>query len=321
MNEKKESVYFENIQYHILRNLNKAKASIKICVAWITWDVYAPHLKKLAERGVRVEIIYNNDSKNIRADVLEDIEGIRLVPINARRHSSLMHNKFCIIDDSLLMTGSFNWSRTAESHFENIVILQNHFTLINDFNHEFEDLLHYFESYKNKIKILCNSTEDGNRHPCRSHAYHVGVIGAPSGIHESSTVCVWKICNAYKHAEKLSTSDEVFLNSNLLGVGDDLEEEEIYDKNSMHETFKRERGKIQRIRRYFKSRHNINIHAVGFAGMTNQNEYIKGYESAEYALQMMWIDMYYRKTIPSEIYEWDSDNIEEVIQEALSSAY
>jgi hypothetical protein len=149
----------------------------------------------------------------------------------------------------------------------------------------------------------------------------VGVIGAPSGIHESSTVCVWKICNAYKHAEKLSTSDEVFLNSNLLGVGDDLEEEEIYDKNSMHETFKKERGKIQRIRRYFKSRHNINIHAVGFAGMTNQNEYIKGYESAEYALQMMWIDMYYRKTIPPEIYEWDSDNIEEVIQEALSSAY
>ncbi|MFJ5236995.1 phospholipase D-like domain-containing protein [Pseudomonas neuropathica] len=317
--EKKESVFFENIQYHILHALNSARVSIKICVAWITWDVYAPHLKKLASRGVKIIVIYNNDCKNSKANLLDNVDGIELLPINARRQSSLMHNKFCVIDDSILVTGSFNWSRTAESHFENIVILRNHFVLVNAFNHEFDDLMNYFESYKNRTVIHCLSTQEGNRYPCRSHAYYVGVLGAASGIHEGSTVDVWKICNAYKHAEKISTSDEIFLNSNLFGDEYDFDDEEVCDQHSMREIYVKERARINRVRQYFQKRHGMSIHAVGYANLMNHNEYLKGYESPEHALSMIWIDMYYRKTIPFDIYEWESDDIEGIICESLNS--
>ncbi|ATV16753.1 hypothetical protein CFN58_07600 [Pseudomonas avellanae] len=321
MKEKKESVFFENIQHHIINNLKRAKESIRICVAWITWDVYAPHLRNLAERGVDIKIIYNNDDKNVKSEILKDVHGIALYPISARKYSSLMHNKFCIIDDSVLMTGSFNWSRTAESHFENIVILQNHYQLVSSFRHEFYDLISYFDSYQKRVKIVCGR-DDGNKFPCRSHVYHVGVFGGASGIHESSTVSVWRICNAYKHAEVISISDEIFINSNLLGTNDDFEEDEIYDLDSMRENYAKERNKIQRVRDYFQRRHGIHIHAVGFVDMTNGDEYIKGYDQyPEYALQIIWTDMYYRKVVPTEIYEGESDDIENLIHDEVNSAY
>lgn len=322
MKEKKERVYFENIQYHIIRILEASRVSVKICVAWITWDVYAPVLKKLAARGVEVKIIYNNDDKNMQSEILGEVDGVALFPISARKYGSLMHNKFCMVDDALLMTGSFNWSRTAQSHFENIVILENHYELIKKFNHEFDDLLHYFESYKNKIKIICGSADDGSNHLCRSHAYHVGVLGGSSGIDESSTVSVWKICNSYKHAQKLSATDEIFINSTLLGVGDDYEHyETAYDIEAMREDYVSERRKVEKIRKYFERRHKIRIHAVGIVGIVNEGAYLKGYESPECALQMIWTDMYYRKIIPSEIYDWDSDDIEDLIKEVNDSSY
>lgn len=291
------------------------QTSLKVCVAWISWDVYAPHFINLAARGVAVEIIFNNDQKNSRASLLEGVSGITLFPINARRYSSLMHNKFCIIDDEMLLTGSFNWSVTAETHFENILILNSHYELINKFKHEFEDLIAYFSSYKNSTKTVCNSDEDGKTHRCRSHTYNIGILGAASGTHEQSTVHVWKVCNTYKHAEKISESDEIFLSSHLLESYDD-DSDENYDKSAMQVEFSKQREKIKNIVSYFKNRHGVAIHAVGVVAILNENEHMHYNEPAEYDLSMMWRDMYYRKIIPDEFYESESEGIEEIISDS-----
>ena len=56
--------YFEEIDQHLIRELNNAKESILICVAWISWKLYTPILNRLSRKGVKIEIIYYNDFRN-----------------------------------------------------------------------------------------------------------------------------------------------------------------------------------------------------------------------------------------------------------------
>jgi hypothetical protein len=53
-----------------------------------------------------------------------------------------MHNKFCVIDNTWVLTGSYNWSDKAESNYENILILEN--------KNIAEDFIAYFEILKLK---------------------------------------------------------------------------------------------------------------------------------------------------------------------------
>jgi len=50
-----------------------------------------------------------------------------------------MHNKFCIIDEKTIITGSYNWSRQAKKNYENITVINDDNKLmlqyLNEFNH------------------------------------------------------------------------------------------------------------------------------------------------------------------------------------------
>lgn len=46
--------------------------------------------------------------------------------IRTDKNEKLMHNKYCIIDGRLLITGSYNWSDNAElSNAENIIVIHD----------------------------------------------------------------------------------------------------------------------------------------------------------------------------------------------------
>jgi len=36
-----------------------------------------------------------------------------------------MHNKFCVIDSKTVVTGSYNWTKKAQSNYENITIIKD----------------------------------------------------------------------------------------------------------------------------------------------------------------------------------------------------
>ena len=53
---------------------------------------------------------------------------------------SHMHHKFCIIDDRVLMNGSFNWTRSAsEKNYENIMVTTQK-ALVKEFRNCFRTL-------------------------------------------------------------------------------------------------------------------------------------------------------------------------------------
>jgi hypothetical protein len=61
-----------------------------------------------------------------------------------------MHNKFCVIDYSTVITGSYNWSYKAESNFENVIITHNDTTLAEQFIAEFNNIRTQY--YPDEIK-------------------------------------------------------------------------------------------------------------------------------------------------------------------------
>jgi len=55
-----------------------------------------------------------------------------------------MHNKYAVIDDNIIITGSFNWSDHAiKSNYENLIIIESE-ELANKYNENFNMLWNKF---------------------------------------------------------------------------------------------------------------------------------------------------------------------------------
>ena len=119
--------YFENIQDVIVDHISQAKESLRIAMAWFTNpDIYNA-LWRACKRGVNVQLLINNDRINNR---INGLPFDRLVEADAILYvaepPSLIHNKFCIIDDKIVIDGSYNWTILAETNNdENIVVIEN----------------------------------------------------------------------------------------------------------------------------------------------------------------------------------------------------
>jgi len=299
--------YFEDINYYIRTALLSSKSSVKICVAWINGTIYNSIFQELNSRGVNIEIIYNNDFINARTPIIP-LNNISLYPVKARLRHALMNDKFCIIDNEILITGSFNWSINARNSFENIVIIKKDYNLIKQFLHEFEDLKNHFNYIEQNKHYKMKCTQ------CNSNTYNLGIFREEEGLYSDSVVQIWQICYANQHARLISERDEQFIHSWLLENQNDYLDDEIleYNKETMLEEFKLERKKSFEIQNYFNNNHKTPIHALGYKFLNNSNEHYKWGEDAEWEIKIIWRDMYFRKIIPSELY--NDGQIENIIE-------
>ncbi|HAD03351.1 MAG TPA: hypothetical protein DEB35_10720 [Desulfuromonas sp.] len=141
----KTQAHFEDIQLHILHELRKAQDSIHIAVAWFTDSEIFEQLCLMAQAGVRVELIIINDSINRKSSIeyerLSRLGGVFLMVGDKKKSSSIMHNKFCVIDGATVISGSYNWSRQAQQNSENITVISEHPELARQFLQEFETII------------------------------------------------------------------------------------------------------------------------------------------------------------------------------------
>ena len=94
-------------------------------MAWFTNPVlYKALLAKKAD-GLNIQIIIDDNQKNKEAPfVLEsDFETYRLCIRSL--FQNIMHDKFCIIDLSTVIHGTFNWTNAANYNKETISIDRN----------------------------------------------------------------------------------------------------------------------------------------------------------------------------------------------------
>ena len=118
------NTYFENIKPIILTELELACVSIQLAVAWFTDDDLFGKLLDKCKIGVKVEIILNDDEIN-NSSGLDLLEIIKAGGNISFANSELMHHKFCVIDSNVIISGSYNWTRKANSNVENITVLRS----------------------------------------------------------------------------------------------------------------------------------------------------------------------------------------------------
>ena len=134
--------YFENIQDVIIDHISHASYSLKIAMAWFTNPLIFNALLRACKRDVDVHLLINNDSINNRPNGLPFN---KLIQENANLYIAetpdLIHNKFCIVDNKIVIDGSYNWTVLAETNNdENIVVIKNG-KVIKSFISAFENLI------------------------------------------------------------------------------------------------------------------------------------------------------------------------------------
>lgn len=129
---------FEKIQNDILVALNKAKISINLAIAWFTNKILYKKLLEKKEQGVDVKIVIYKDGINHKYGV--DLSVFDTTEIRGTR-GGIMHSKFCIIDNQIVIEGSYNWTDCAEyKNDEHINIIEGDNSLATEYSLRFKSL-------------------------------------------------------------------------------------------------------------------------------------------------------------------------------------
>jgi len=140
-------VHFQLIKDEIIKNIKNAQNEIKVAVAWLTDEDIIRTLGQKSSFGIDVKIVISDSKENFKNTVkLNEL---------VRNQSQLyvvspkfMHHKFCIIDNSLIINGSYNWTYSAKSNEENILVIK----LDNELKEDSELLL----KFNTKFNFLCD---------------------------------------------------------------------------------------------------------------------------------------------------------------------
>ena len=105
--------------------IGRANESIRLMVMLITHDGLADALMAAHDRGVEVDVIIDSDWKYSAGSDYEEILAAG-VDIRGDDRGGLMHHKVMVIDEHVIITGSHNWSSSAEdSNDENCLVLKS----------------------------------------------------------------------------------------------------------------------------------------------------------------------------------------------------
>jgi len=123
---KKSFAYFspgKTCIHEVIRQFDIAQESCDVCVFTITDDRITDAIIRANARGVAVRIITDDEKAH---DLGSDIDKLQLCGIPCKMDSgnaAHMHHKFALFDGRRLMTGSFNWTRSAsEQNEENLLV-------------------------------------------------------------------------------------------------------------------------------------------------------------------------------------------------------
>lgn len=122
----------------IIESISQAKSTIKVAMAYFTDKEIADELISARQKGVEVNIVLSNDITN--NEIRDRLKGKVSLVIFESNGRGIMHHKFCIIDNSLLLHGSYNYTYNATKNNQESLNITDSYNLISEYSNIFDTL-------------------------------------------------------------------------------------------------------------------------------------------------------------------------------------
>ena len=134
-------VYFSpdgECEAKVIEWIGKANYKLHILIYSFTLDSVGDALVDAQDRGIEVKAVFE------KSQISQYSEYWKLrnagVPVRNDTNSNSMHHKVMIVDDAVVLTGSFNWSQNGqENNNENLVIIDDENVAFN-YSKEFQNI-------------------------------------------------------------------------------------------------------------------------------------------------------------------------------------
>jgi len=124
----------------IIKNIDNAEEFINIAMYTFTDREIAQAILRAKDRGVDIKIYLDRSQVNAKYSksryfINNGMEGIRISSNNY-----IMHNKFAVIDNEIVITGSYNWTASAgKRNDENLLVIDDK-NIIKKYQNQFNNL-------------------------------------------------------------------------------------------------------------------------------------------------------------------------------------
>ena len=130
--------------------LRSAVREVDICVFTITDDQIAEAILTAHRRNVAVRILTDQEKSSDRGSDIKRFHNAG-VSVRVDRSPYHMHHKFAVFDARTLLTGSYNWTRTAnEFNQENFIVTDDQY-LVETYSAVFDQLWDQGRSWSDSL--------------------------------------------------------------------------------------------------------------------------------------------------------------------------
>jgi len=128
--------------------INQADHCIDLAAYSFTSYKIADALIEAKQRGVEVRVLLDKGQGKRHYRAIKDLQEAG-IQIRINRHYAIMHDKYLIVDDKTVETGSFNYTTGAEKrNAENVIVVKNNKKLAQEYMENWQKLWNEGQEYQ-----------------------------------------------------------------------------------------------------------------------------------------------------------------------------
>ena len=110
----------------VINQIKEAKDSIDIAIYSITSKEIVEAIKNAYDNNIKVQIIADKLQSKGKSSLVKEIIEYK-IPLRINKKHRIEHNKFTIIDDKFVITGSYNYTNNAKkNNSENCLLIEDY---------------------------------------------------------------------------------------------------------------------------------------------------------------------------------------------------
>lgn len=239
------------IQNKIIEEINKAKKKINYLIFDHFDKIITEQLKQASHRGVVVKGIYDSPTDdegmylkdqfyNLESNIYRDANEDKILENNFFE-GGLLHHKTIIIDDEVLISGSYNLSASARDKNRELFYITKDLAILNEFKKEFERVLLKSNLEQKTNLYFSKDTQTINQvaiqnQICLENLNFPSILEIDFGLFSTYQYYeTKKNCLLLEDREEISTTVSDLSNSNLRSLNPFLHPIKLRERNSNKE--------------------------------------------------------------------------------------